>query len=255
MESSSGSAVPKLLQWKHSLSQHYVCAESILITSGCSFTASTLQLKTAASWPGYVVDRCRFDYCLDYSYPAAGNEYIANSILHHFSTVDDTDIKKYKVMIMWSGIDRQEEKISGSTQQPTINNVAYLRTKLENINRIESTQQSVRKILEVYNYLTSRGISFLFTFYSNLLFPPYIPKRDTTHHFEDYLDPAALNSLREIPWIPTDPMNYLYEYAFVNDFLTQGDHFHPPANCTLQWVDQVLLPELAGAGKLKPVDQ
>jgi hypothetical protein len=76
--------VPKLLKWNHSLSQKYTCTESVLLTSGCSFTSSTLQLDAAASWPGYVVDRCRFDYCIDYSFPGAGNEYIANSILNYF---------------------------------------------------------------------------------------------------------------------------------------------------------------------------
>ena len=68
--------VPKLLKWEYSLSQKYTCPESVLITSGCSFTSSTLQLDTAASWPGFVVDRCRFNYCIDYSFPGAGNEYI-----------------------------------------------------------------------------------------------------------------------------------------------------------------------------------
>ena len=254
-------SVPKLLKWKHSLSQRYTCTESVLITSGCSFTSSTLQLDAAASWPGYVVDRCRFDYCIDHSFPGAGNEYIANSILNYFSTIDDTEALKYKVIIMWSGIDRQEEKrvdgniVYNSTEYPKINNISYHRIQSEYLDRVKSTQCSVDKIFEVYNYLNSRNISFAFTFYSNLLFPPYIPKRDTTHHFEDYANSKTLKELKTIPWIPSNPMDYLYEYAFVNDFLNHGDQFHPLVECNLQWVDNVLLPNLAKMKLIIPVDE
>lgn len=252
--------VPKLLKWEYSLSQKYTCPESVLITSGCSFTSSTLQLDTAASWPGFVVDRCRFNYCIDYSFPGAGNEYIADSILNYFSTITDNEISKYKVIIMWSGIDRQEKKqVDGdifynSHNYPKINNISYHRIQSEYVDRVKSTQCSVEKIFEVYNYLNSRNISFAFTFYSNLLFPPYIPKRDTTHHFEDYENSNTLNKLKTISWIPSNPMDYLYEYAFVNDFLNHGDYFHPPNQCNLQWTDNVLLPSLVKIGLISPID-
>lgn len=247
--------VPKLMQWPHSLSQRYSCPQSVLVTSGCSFTASTLQLEAAASWPGYVVDRCRFEQGIDYSYAGAGNEYIGDSILHFFSTVPDNLINQYLAIIMWSGIDRIENKISGQ-KMPNLNGVIYQRqdagpvTKQDKINCALS---SANKMFEVYEYLTRRKISFAFSLYSNLLFPPYIPKRDTTFEFDNFLDNNNLKKLRGLLWIPSKPMDFLYEYAFVNDYISE-DGFHPTVECNLAWTDNILLPNLVKMGIISPVD-
>ena len=243
--------VPKKMAWKYNLSQIYTSNKSILITSGCSFTASTQQLESAASWPGYVRDRCKFNYCIDYSYPGAGNEYIGDSILHYFSEIDNTS--DYFVIIMWSGIDRKEEKIKGLGRQPMIGDVSYQRTKdqVSDELRCQYANESANKIFELYNYLTEKNISFVFTSYANLLFPPYIPKRDTTTEFDKLVGSNILAKLKSLPWIPTKPMDYLYEYSFVNDYLTTGDYFHPPAECNLAWTDNVLLPEIDNQGLIR----
>ena len=236
--------VPKLLQWTPSLSQRYSCTQKILVTSGCSFTASSLQLKTAASWPGYVIDRCGFDQGIDWSYAGAGNEYIGDSILHFFSTISDDKINQYMAIIMWSGIDRIEKKIA-SQEMPNLNGIVYQRLqdiapiiKQEKINRAVT---SATKMFEVFEYLTRRKILFAFTLYSNLLFPPYIPKRDTTFEFDEFLDKDNLKKLKSLPWIPSQPMDFLYEYAFVNNYIGE-DGFHPPVECNLAWTDNILLP-------------
>lgn len=246
--------VPKLMKWEHALDQHYLCPNQILVTSGCSFTSSTLTLDSACSWPGFVLDRCRFDHCIDYSYPGAGNEYIGDSILNFFSQISDSDIDQYMVIIMWSGIDRKEEKIAG-IEMPNINGVTYRReenwpklTPTDKEERSKRAAESASKILEVYEYLCKRKISFVFTLYSNLLFPPYIPKRDTTFEFDGHIDKDLLKTLRNLPWITKKPFDFLYEYAFVNDFLNQGDLFHPPVECNLKWTDQVLLPNMSNQG-------
>jgi hypothetical protein len=239
--------VPKLLKWQHSLSQNYISTRKILVASGCSFTSSTLQLDTAASWPGYVVDRCRFDYGIDYSYPGAGNDYIGDSILYHFKDIPNSEINQYTVVIMWSGIDRVETKIPNSVDQPNLGGTNYYRLNCNDelpFNSVQA-QRSYQKIIEVYEYLTSRKINFLFTSYSNLLFPPYIPKRDTTKEFDHWLDKDKIKILRNLDWAPSNPMHYLYEYAFTQDYLNQGDGFHPPCECNLEWTDKILLPELA----------
>ena len=231
------------MQWTPSLSQQYLCSQSILVTSGCSFTASTLQLEAAASWPGYVIDRCGFDQGIDYSYAGAGNEYIGDSILHFFSTIPDNEINQYMAIIMWSGIDRIENKILGQ-KMPSLNGVTYQRhqdvapvTKQEKINR---ALKSANKMFEVFEYLTRRKISFAFTLYSNLLFPPYIPKRDTTFEFDKFLPKKDLKKLRSLPWIPLQPMDFLFEYAFVNNYVSE-DGFHPLVECNLSWTDNILL--------------
>ena len=242
------------MKWEHTLDQHYLCPNQILVTSGCSFTASTLSLDSACSWPGFVLDRCRFDHCIDYSYPGAGNEYIGDSILNFFSQISDSDIDQYMAIIMWSGIDRKEEKIAGN-EMPNINGVTYRRKENwpmlppeDPEQKSKRALQSANKILEVYEYLTMRKISFVFTLYSNLLFAPYIPKRDTTFEFDGHINKDLLKTLQSLPWIPNKPFDFLYEYAFVNDFLNQGDQFHPPVECNLKWTDQVLLPNMSAQG-------
>jgi hypothetical protein len=242
--------VPKLLKWQYSVGQQYSCTQKILVTSGCSFTASSNVINTAASWPGYALDRCRFDHCIDYSYPGAGNEYIGDSILHFFSQVPDNDIDKYMVIIMWSGIDRKEEKVAGA-KMPNLNGITYRRKenwpKLPPTNKDERSNraaESASKILEVYEYLSKRKISFVFTFYANLLFAPYIPKRDTTFEFDDYISPSLLNQLQNLPWVTRKPFEFMYEYAFKNDLLNPIDQFHPNFECTLKWTDEVLLPNM-----------
>jgi len=245
--------VPKQMSWDYNLTQSYSTDKSILITSGCSFTASTLQLDFAASWPGFARDRCRFDHCIDYSYPGSGNEYIGDSILHHFSKVDD--VKDYMAIVMWSGLDRIETKsTSESAGGPRLDNVAYTRTvdsgPIDTATKKARCQQSINKIFEVCDYLRSRNIPFAFSSYCNVLFPPYIPKGDTTFEFDKFTDKATLNKLRALPWITTNPMDHLYEYAFVNDY-GSGDGFHPPVECNLAWTDNILLPGLEQQGLIK----
>ena len=238
--------IPKLLQWTPSMSQRYSCTQKILVTSGCSFTSSTRQLATAASWPGYVLDRCRFDQCIDYSYPGTSNEYIGDSILTHFASVSDDAVDQYMVIIMWTGLDRLEDKILGE-KMPNLNGVTYQRFKdpdplgLSKQQKLDRTATSANKMFEVFEYLTRRKIAFAFTLYSNILFPPYVPKRDTTFEFDNFLEKQQLKKLRALPWIPSQPMDFLYEYMFVNDFESEDD-FHPLAECSLSWTDNILLP-------------
>lgn len=236
--------VPKIMKWSHSLDQTYKCQQKILVASGCSFTSSTIRLDTAASWPGYVIDRCRLEYGIDYSYPGAGNEYIGDSILHHFSTVPDCEVKNYLVIIMWSGLDRSETKLDNIDQQPKLGITSYVRDRAPVDIKI-SAKKSADKILEMYNYLTQRSIPFAFSFYSNVLFPPYIPKADTTCEFDSVVDQTVLKQLKLLPWIPTEPLKFLYEYAFATNDLDNGDGFHPSGSCTMTWTDLVLLPGLS----------
>jgi len=245
--------VPKKMAWEYNLDRSHSTDKSILVTSGCSFTASTQQLESAASWPGFTKDRCRFDYCIDYSYPSIGNEYIGDSILYHFSQI--IDASNYMVIIMWSGLDRVEQKNTDVTVTgPRLGKVSYTRindsTSINTDTKKLRCQKSINKIVEVYNYLRNRNISFAFSSYCNVLFPPYIPKMDTTFEFDKFTDYNTLKTLRELPWVTTDPMDHLYEYSFANNY-TSGDQFHPSVECNLAWTDNVLLPGLEKQGLIK----
>jgi len=255
--------VPKKMMWEYNLSQFYKSKKSILLTGGCSFTASTAQLDSAASWPGFVRDRCRFDHCIDYSYPGSGNEYIGDSILYHLSNLDNVD--DYFVIIMWSGINRKEKKLTGIDRMPRLGNVTYNRI-MNAVNHPSITdsykkkldgeyaQESADKIIELDRYLRSRNIPFAFCSYINLLFPPYIPARDATPRFDNLVHEDVLKQLRLLNWVPENSLDYLYEYAFVNDYLKDSaDYFHPTFECNFAWTNNVLLPSLEKQGLITKI--
>lgn len=252
-------SVPKLMQWQSSLDQHFITNKSTLITSGCSFTSSTTQLKTAASWPGYAMDRCRFTKTLDYSRQGVGNEYIHDSIIHHFDSLSIEQAQECMVIVMWSGLDRKEQKISKHVEEcenyACLNNTFYVREKIDTLDRTDKqilAQESADFIFSLYTYLKSKNISFVFSFYANVLFAPYIPKRDTTFEFDEFVSKSTLAQLQNLPFIPNKPMDFLYEYAFVNDYLETGDKFHPPSECNLAWTDNILLPGMVKQGLIYP---
>lgn len=214
---------PKLMQWEPSIPQHYSTDKKVLLVSGCSFTANTNQLEYCASWPGFVLDRCRFDRCWDLSYPGVGNEFISDGIRKHLDHQES--VTDYFVIIMWSGLNRT--------------------TKTKD--KHESAELSANIILDMWEYLQSRSIPAVFTQYTNMLFPPFLPKRDITHEFPKYVSKETLDRLNAIPWIPTDPMDFLFEYAFRKDMLAE-DMFHPGLGCSESWTDNILLPNMLKQG-------
>jgi hypothetical protein len=252
--------VPKYLNWpqNQSIHQHWTCDFDILITSGCSFTSSTTWLKGAASWPGYVRDRCGIRSCIDMSFPGSGNQYIADSIKYAIENFWQQDqYKKLLVIVMWSGIDRFEVISDLTTSQPTercpvLGNKIYTRI-LRPSCQIDTVKMSKDYILDLKTYLDARQIDWIFTSYANLLFPPFIPKRDTTGHFQDFLTTQEIKQLQSIPWIPSAGMDFLYEWSWKNDFLNTGDYFHPPNEANFAWTDQILLPQMANRNLIKSI--
>jgi len=244
--------VPKYLNWPQNKSIHknWTCDFDILITSGCSFTSSTLCLGTASSWPGYVRDRCGIPLCLDMSFPGSGNQYIADSIKYAIENFCGKFVyKKILVIVMWSGIDRLEDITELKNQRdaqthPALGNKLYKRIQRSSC-QIDTVKMSKESILDLKTYLDDRCIDWIFTSYANLLFPPFIPKRDTTGHFRDFLTKQEIQQLQSIPWIPTNGMDFLYEWSWKNDFLIDGDYFHPPNEANFAWTDQILLPQMA----------
>lgn len=237
--------VPKLLKWPWNLAQAYHCDQKILVTSGCSFTSSTLRLDCASSWPGVVRDRCRFDHVVDWSFPGAGNLYISDSIIKYIETLDDQTKQQIFVIIMWSGLDREEEIVE-SSQLPFINNFSYQIRLKKQLTKKQQALDSYRHIIRTKQYLETQNIPFAFTFYINLLNPPFLPVRDTTHQFEGFVDSDILNNIRKITWIPKDSKDYLYDFSFYQDYIDQSpDQYHPSYSCVLDWTDTVLLPSMA----------
>lgn len=229
---------PKTLNWSWNLSQAYQCPKRRLITSGCSFTASTQQTESAASWPGFVRDRCRFEEAVDMSYPGMGNDYIRQSIMDYVS--DDC-----LVIVMWSGLDRVAQSMSPPKAKPI-----GIISQQEKHQRI---MKSFEMIQQLSYDLKQRNIPHAFTQYVNLIYPPFLPVRDTTPTWDQALDSAQLKTVATLIDIPTNSRDFLYDYAFFNNHLTQGDQFHPPVECNLTWTDTVLLPALANKGLISKI--
>lgn len=236
------------MEWVPSLDQLYCTNKKILVTSGASFTASTTQLNCAASWPGYVYDRCRFNRVVDLSYPGVGNEYIADSIVNYINQLDSLEYQNHLVVIMWSGLGWATDKISNSTYTPCINNVSYQR-KNNGIPSREDHQQdtelSYQRIIAISQFLKEKNISYVFTYYANILFPPCLPRNDLTCNFADYLSHQEIIKLQQLPWVPPNKRDYLYDYAFFNDYNVE---YHPPVECNLKWTDNILLPSICEQG-------
>lgn len=241
---------PKIMSWSYNLKQTHCCNKNILITSGCSFTASTTQLKIAASWPGYLRDRCRFDYAVDLSYPGMGNDYICDTMKIYLESVDCSNVL---VIVMWSGLDRVYT-IGG----PAFNLSPSQTTQQKQISDEEKRSRaefSWFKIQELKDFLISRNIPHAFTQYINLLWPPYLAYRDTTKSWDSWLKKDIVNQIRQCIDVPTNNKDFLYDWAFYNGYLNVGDQYHPPAECNLDWTDQVLIPNLARKALIFPVDQ
>jgi len=244
--------LPKILKWERQIPNNYSCEQDVLITSGCSFTANTNQIEYAASWPGFVKDRCDFEYCIDLSWPGTGNLYIKESIeyaVEHFVTVQNLNPV---VVVMWSGLDRYEEKIYDTRYakyknltRPLINNTLYYRSE----SQFSMLEKSIELIQDLASFLEQKNISYAFTSYVNLLHPPYIPVRDTTHRFTEHKDKQAIAQVEKL-FLPIAGMDYLYEHAFRNDGLSEDD-FHPAMDPILDWTDQILLPSLEQKGIIK----
>lgn len=244
---------PKIMRWPYNLTQTHRTSRKVLITGGCSFTASTDQLESACSWPGFVRDRCKFDYAVDMSYPGVGNQYIHDSVKYALENLVD-DPSECFVIVMWSGIDRLELIVDDRKDPPMLGNKCYRLCK-PNYDKHASTQMCYDLMFGLADYLKSKDVEFFYLQYANMLWPPYLPKSDTTHNFDDYLNSTQLKELKKLPWVVNTSEQCLYDWAWFNDYLNQGDGFHPPIEANYQWVHEVLLPNAVKHGYFVPVDR
>jgi hypothetical protein len=81
----------------------------------------------------------------------------------------------------------------------------------------------------------------------NLLEPPFIPARDKTHRFSEFVDGPTLDDLLKLQVI--NSKDSLYDFSFYHNYINQSsDGYHPTDKCTLDWTDNILLPALAKQG-------
>ena len=233
---------PKYLQWSPQLTPQYTSQYDTLITSGCSFTASTQQTDCAASWPGYVKDRLGLDLCIDMSFPGAGNRYIKDSIIYSIDNLDSNS--KPLVIVMWSGIDRTEELTDQNLNLEPMAKIDqhYYKRVLNDSSAKELAIDNLVYIHDLSAYLNNKSIDHVFTTFINMTTQRLIPVRDTTPQFYKNISLTDQIQFDNLPFIVTGE-ECLYEWSFLNNYVSEDD-FHPPVEANLKWTDTVLLKEL-----------
>lgn len=239
---------PKIFSWQdpHLLAT-YKCSYDLLITSGCSFTASTNQLDYPASWPAYVKERCSIKKCIDMSYPGIGNLYIKDSIKHAVDRFCNN--KKTLVIVMWTGLHRVDTITQ--TQQNyecvMLDDKQYSMQPSTDLQ--ESINNSINYMLETKNLLKEKNIDFVFTSYVNLIHSPFVYNLDQNVKFADLKDKNKLKQIKDLNFVPEKGKDYYYEWTFFNNYYSSStDYFHPPMEAKLPWVDTVLLPAIKKQG-------
>ena len=242
---------PKLLKWSRALDQHYAQDQKILVSAGCSFTASTVNFDGPYSWPGFVLERCGFDHCIDLSYPGVGNEFIANSVLNYVEGLDPEEYNNVVIVVCWSGTDRKEDLLLSTNQLskilPQIDNITYQWFRDSPSNQTKYPRQpaevwrSWKNIIFLQNYLENKKIKFGFSLYCNTVEPPFLPRRDLTESFHDYMSQKKMIALKKCTWLHQFKDSF-FEYCFFNDDCLSEDLFHPNPQGASLWTDRVLLP-------------
>ena len=252
------------LDWTNEyLPQTHESNYSTLIVSGCSFTDSTATKDMPVSWPGYVKERCRLNRVLNLGASACGNEYIATSIVNQIESMSDSELKDSIVLIVWSGIDRQENLIYNQKipTYPYIDDVQFVRANKWSIDQVDpdiahsEALRSWKNIMLTHHYLKSKGVAFGFSFYINVFDPPFLPRRDKTIELPGVLAPEKIQQLRGCQWI-NDHNDSLFEWCFYNDHndsYFEPDLFHPSPCGYLAWTDNVLIPNLVKMELVKSI--
>ena len=226
-----------------------------LLVSGCSFTDQIkhTEKNLPLSWPGYAACRCNIPEVIDLSNTAAGNEYIATSIVNEIENYSDIDLQNTLILIMWSGLDRREllhyhdSNFVKESKRGIIDKIKFEReqSSTENIKPAIAKAEALRSwknIILVENYLRAKKANFGFSFYVNVFDPPFIPRLDYSSNAPDVLEKNKVQQLKNCSWLH-DHNKSVYEYCLKKDLLSD-DLFHPDHNGYLDWTDNILLPSL-----------
>jgi hypothetical protein len=227
---------PKIINWKYTLPQSHISQRPNLLVSGSSFTAIGYNDNNqAASWPGYVYERCRLNLVIDQSYPAVGNRYISESIIDTINSLSPEDRKKYFVIVMWNS--------------PNVIGIPDKKHKIQNTGTAIETYEL---IIKTSNLLFSFNIPYAFTLYANLLYPPFLPKRDYDINLKKFLTKSQIKDIEDKNLIPKNQKDFFYDFSFFNDMLDHDD-LHPSINSRLKWTDNVLLKNLQNLKIVNPI--
>lgn len=216
-----------------------------LFVSGCSFTHNGSE-KYRVSWPYFLQSYANIDRLVSTAMTGAGNYHIANSLIWELEQ-QNPNPNDTLVVVMWSGIERDDAIISSEflkdypiTIEYTdgvvagisggINGVGNYPSPVNQSKSIES--RSVENFLyytTTYHYLKSKGYRFVFL---------------------KYLDPAQPNRSGDFVNVHQSKCDYMfddiqtiYDFAIRNCMLWDDD-FHPSVKGHADWTREILLPHL-----------
>jgi hypothetical protein len=237
---------PKHLNWTKTLEQKYSSTRTVGVVSGSSFTAGTNQLTVAASWPGYVYERCGLEKVIDLSFPGTSNQYISDSTINYLESISQQEKNNLFVIVMWNGIGPIEHVHVADIDNkrwPEINGNYYAPVYISKKDISTAADHYYNLICKTGEYLSRQQIPYAFTFYANQLFPPLLPTPDGQEQFYKYTTNNRIKKLQSYNLFPITGESYLYDYTFFNDqFGFNG--YHPTVQAYLGWTDAVLLPAL-----------
>lgn len=229
-----------------------------LIVSGCSFTWNNSE-TCACTWPYYLRDLGGFSTVFDTSMPGAGNYHIANSLQWSLENhwVDPQDSL---VVVMWSGMDRDDYVCPNSNATQSLTTYRYDEHAVSGVTgggdpaaqgntkssfkEFSQTKNKHSRAIEnylyisgLYHFLTAKNYKFLFLNYMDR-----DSLKQTDFEIGSWLPENLNNKLQH--YIPKQPqMDVLYSWAVARNLL-DADQYHPNPNGHLAWTRQVLIPML-----------
>jgi hypothetical protein len=237
-----------------------------LVVSGCSFT-NDYQFKT---WPRHLPEVDKNIRLLDVSFPGAGNNYIAESIIQTI-LYENLDPTETLVLTMWSGISRKDVLVSkdyynlidessktklydqnfafsgGQIGLWTTSGNSFLKSLFENWYKStdHSTMgfESLSSMIRLQSFLEARNFPYKFMSYVNYWqdIPDYIG-RNGDFSLSYYNRDNPYLSLLDKNWIWADhDKNCLFEYARDRGLL-DVDQFHPIEAAHKPFANDIILP-------------
>ena len=239
-----------------------------LVVSGCSFSSddwiSTTSEMKQWNWPNVLTKEMGAELH-NLSNAAAGNEYIANSIILYLEE-KKLDPKDTLIFPMWSGIGRfgwllDPKSITNVTknQQYINKNVKIYHTavlreyggeEIDKVAREYSKYQNDYTVAikswlamnNLLNYSIANGFTYFCTSFFNYHNQKNLKYDVLSKTFDTRLLELGLK-IDQSCWIPISQFDYLGDWAHENNLL-MDDKFHPSIIGAQQWTTNVLIPTM-----------
>lgn len=220
-----------------------------LLVSGCSFTFNK-------GWAEYTKNKFKFKKLINLAKSGAGNQHIADSVVHKLETDTDLTPSNTYVIVMWSGADRLDTMIDIKHKLPTyqggdfyytdsvISGGSHGQNQTGNVNKdvfkllydvknqdILSLQTWIH-ITNTYHYLRSRGYANTFLQFRNQKIPALDHSFDWQSKLPEHVDITYMFAKCITP----------YEHALQKDSFI--DNYHPTEQVFHDWCDKHLHPEI-----------